>query len=190
MLLSFRTDRSGQTVQRSSLIRICTVCNSGYIFWVHISSVKPSCSKFRVITANFRVSEILGFLRYIKRFFTKNKILSRLMTKPTKWHVRPAKTQISLISLRCLPEEALNPYLPKEHTAKALIRLGRCLGWHESSLGNRSFCYFCRVAAQIGHIMGKPVYAICKQQRHRSAYISLPDLSYTYGCYIQHSKTG
>ena len=26
---------------------------------------KPSCSAFRVITANFRVSEILGFLQYI-----------------------------------------------------------------------------------------------------------------------------
>ena len=26
----------------------------------------------------------------------RNVTLSRLMTKPTKWHVRPAKTQISL----------------------------------------------------------------------------------------------
>ena len=35
-----------------SLIRVYTVCNSGCIFWVHYSSVKPSCSNFRVITAN------------------------------------------------------------------------------------------------------------------------------------------
>ena len=67
MILSFRTDMSGQTVQtqRSSLIRVFTVCNSRCIFWMHYSKEKPSCSTFMVITANFRVSEILGFLRYI-----------------------------------------------------------------------------------------------------------------------------
>ena len=55
MILSFRTDRSGQTVQTQItllLIRVYTVCNSGCIFWVHYSLVKPSCSNFRVITAN------------------------------------------------------------------------------------------------------------------------------------------
>ena len=55
--------------------------------------------------------------------------MSRLMTKPTKWHVRPAKTQINLC---CLHEESL---LPTEHTAKTLIRLGGCPGWSEFSLG-------------------------------------------------------
>ena len=34
-------------------------------------------------------------------------------------------------------------------TAKALIRLGGCQGWSESSLGLHSFCWFCHVAAQI-----------------------------------------
>ena len=67
--LSFRTDRSGQTVQthirlllRSSLIRVYTACNSGCIFWMHY--FKPSCLTFRVITASFCVSEILGVLQY------------------------------------------------------------------------------------------------------------------------------
>ena len=46
---------------------------------------------------------------------TANRQLSRLMTKPTKWHVRPAKPQISLCiaqsdqSLRCPQEESLHP---------------------------------------------------------------------------------
>ena len=31
---------------------------------MHYSKEYPSCSTFRVITANFRVSEMLGFLRY------------------------------------------------------------------------------------------------------------------------------
>ena len=84
ILLSFRTDRSGQTVQtqirlrsslirvyticsRSSLIRVYTVCNFLCLFWMHYSKEKPSYLTFRVITANFRVSEILGFLRYLIR---------------------------------------------------------------------------------------------------------------------------
>ena len=32
-------------------------------------------------------------------------------------------------------------------TAKTLIRLGRCPGWSESSLGAQSLCWFCCVAA-------------------------------------------
>ena len=67
MLLSFRTGRSGQTVQTQirmlSLIRVFTVCKSLCIFWMHYPKEKPSCSTFRVITANFRMSEILGLLR-------------------------------------------------------------------------------------------------------------------------------
>ena len=57
MILSFQTDRSWQTVQTqiswSNLIRVYTVCNFGCIVWVHYSSVKPSCSNFRMTTANF-----------------------------------------------------------------------------------------------------------------------------------------
>ena len=38
-------------------------------------------------------------------------------------------------SLHCLHEESLGSELPIEHTAKTLIRLGRCPGWSESLLG-------------------------------------------------------
>ena len=81
--------------------------------------------------------------------------MSRLVTKPTKWHVRSAKTQISLgirpvwwasaqsdRSLRCPHEETLGPQLHIERTAETLIRLGGCPGWSESSLGAQSFCGF------------------------------------------------
>ena len=34
-------------------------------------------------------------------------------------------------------------------TAKTLIRLGGCPGWSESSLGGKSFCWFCHEAAQM-----------------------------------------
>ena len=52
-ILSFRTNRSGQTVYRSSLIRVYTVCHSVCIFWMHYSIVKPPHSNFRVITSKF-----------------------------------------------------------------------------------------------------------------------------------------
>ena len=46
-------------------------------------------------------TELFKYLRYlswqkVKQNKTKQNHLSRLMTKPTNWHVRPAKTQISL----------------------------------------------------------------------------------------------
>ena len=55
MILRFWTGGSRQTVQtqiRLLLIRVYTVCNSVCIFWMHCSMVKPSCSSFKVITAN------------------------------------------------------------------------------------------------------------------------------------------
>ena len=80
--------------------------------------------------------------------------MSRLMTKPTKWFVRPANTQNSLgisaqsdQSLHCPHEETLGPQLPIERTAKTLIRLGGCPGWSESSLGAKLICCFCHEAA-------------------------------------------
>ena len=49
--------------QRSSPIRVYTVCHAVCIFRMHHTMVKPHCSNFRIITASFRVSEILGLLQ-------------------------------------------------------------------------------------------------------------------------------
>ena len=40
-------------------------------------------------------------------------------------------------------------------TQRRLIRLGGCPGWSESSLGARSFCWFCHIAAQIRWLLSK-----------------------------------
>ena len=55
MILSFRTDMPGQTVQTqiSSVIRVYTVCHSVCIVWTHYSMVEPHSSNFRMITTNF-----------------------------------------------------------------------------------------------------------------------------------------
>ena len=66
--------------------------------------------------------------------------MSRRMTKPTKWSVRTAKTQISLgihpvwsvFAVRMKKRWALNYLLSAQWR---LIRLGGCPGWSESSLG-------------------------------------------------------
>ena len=81
--------------------------------------------------------------------------MSRDMTKPTKWQCAQRRPRSALASaksdqsLRC----ALNGYIKTQvffkRTAKTLIRLGGCLGWSESWLGARSFCWFCHVAAHI-----------------------------------------
>ena len=81
MILSFRTDRSGQTVQTQiSLIKIYTVCNSFCIFWTHCSTVNRPCSNFRVITANFLgfLQYIVGILRRLLRIFLVSRFLGFL----------------------------------------------------------------------------------------------------------------
>ena len=66
--------------------------------------------------------------------------LSHHITKPTKWPVRPAKTQISLgipKSDQSSRSEWGTLWSLATHWAqvKTRIRLGRCLGWTEFMLG-------------------------------------------------------
>ena len=67
MILSFRTDRSEQTVQtqirlllENRLIRVYTVCHSICSFWTHYSVLRSPCLNFMVITANLVVVRVLG----------------------------------------------------------------------------------------------------------------------------------
>ena len=80
--------------------------------------------------------------------------VSRIVTKPTKWHVHPAKIRISLgicsvwsvFAVRLKKAWVLSYPLSAQ---RRLIRLGGCPGWSESSLGAQSFCWFCHGAAQV-----------------------------------------
>ena len=56
--------------EEQSRIRAYTVCHSVSIIWMHYSTVKPHCSNFRVITANFVVSKFLGCLHYVNTSFS------------------------------------------------------------------------------------------------------------------------
>ena len=53
--------------QRSSLIRVYTVCHSVCIVWTHYSMVEPHSSNFRVITTNFLGVRIFRNLRYLQK---------------------------------------------------------------------------------------------------------------------------
>ena len=113
----------------------------------------------------------LGVMDWLSRFFIYRFNMSRLMRKPTKWALRPAKTQISLgnnsttkptiwpvCPAKLRPESSLSGWrnlrslaaqLPDERTAKTLIRLGGCPGWSEFRWAHRPYCWFCRAAARI-----------------------------------------
>ena len=67
--------------------------------------------------------------------------LSRIMTKPTKWHVRPAKTQ---------------------------IRLGGCQGWSESSLGWQPHCWFSHEATHFFDHMTLSTHSLPAGVAHQS----------------------
>ena len=86
--------------------------------------------------------------------------MSRLMTKPTKWHVRQTKTQISHWasaqsdqSIRCAHEESLGPL-------SAQRRL-----WSGSDLSLRwahmPFRWFCHEAAHMLHVSIRHIRCIC-----------------------------
>ena len=80
--------------------------------------------------------------------------MSGLMTKPTKWHVRPAKTQIGLGTHPAWSESSLSAWRKLGSLATHWVhskdsdqtgqmpRLSLC--W-----AHRSFCLFCHEAAQI-----------------------------------------
>ena len=72
--------------------------------------------------------------------------LNRLMTKPIKWYVRPAKIQISLEIRTIWSESSLSAWrklgslATHKRTAKTLIRLG----W-----AHMPFCWFCHEVAHL-----------------------------------------
>ena len=74
--------------------------------------------------------------------------MSRDMTKSTKWHVCPAKTQISLgihpvwsESLLCTQWVAKDPSFFHADS--------ECPGWSESSVGHMPFCWFCHEVSKL-----------------------------------------
>ena len=79
--------------------------------------------------------------------------LSRLTTKPTKWHVRPAKTQISLGICPVWSESSLSTWGKLKSLAIIRVHLSLWSDWVDAQADlslhwvQRSFCWFCHEAA-------------------------------------------
>ena len=77
------------------------------------------------------------------------------MTKPTKWHVRPAKTQVSLGIHPVWSESSLSAWRKLGSLATHWVhsegsdQTGRTPRLIWSSLGAQSFCWFCHEAAHL-----------------------------------------
>ena len=125
-------------------------------FRVNQERFKPVCSATGASNSLWisNIATVVKLLLYYMCLGSRQQ-KSRNMTKPTKWLCAQRRLRSAWASaqsdqsLRCPHEESLGRYLPIQCTAKTLIRLGRCLGWSESSLGAHSFCWFCHVAAQV-----------------------------------------
>ena len=65
--------------QRSSLIRVYTVCHSVCIVWTHYSMVGPHSSNFRVITTNFLGVRIFRKFTVLCKILISNKIVTHWM---------------------------------------------------------------------------------------------------------------
>ena len=124
------------------MIKVYTVCCPFYIFWDTLSQLmrlwylshrRPAKAQASLIIRT--VSPEPSLFCTMSLLANKNRWvnLSRLMTKPTKWHVRPAKIQISLGICPFWSESS--PSAWRKLGSLARIRLGRCPGWSESSLG-------------------------------------------------------
>ena len=72
--------------------------------------------------------------------------MSRHMTKPTKWHMHPAKTQIRLgiwsVSSLCTQWVAEGPSFLHTDSKDTDQTQGGCPGWSKSLLGGRHFVGF------------------------------------------------
>ena len=100
----------------------------------------------------------MGFLAHLIIKMPSECQMSRNMTKPTKWHVRPAKTQIRLgppslirvFTVRTKKHWVLSyPLSAQRSLWSDWASLGGCPGWSESLLGAQPFCWFCHVVAQM-----------------------------------------
>ena len=62
---------------------------------MHFKTGRRKRSEFQFIIGD-NILELTEKYKYLGVIFTEKNDLSRFVTKPTKWHVCPAKTQISL----------------------------------------------------------------------------------------------
>ena len=129
-------------------------------------------------------TEVIGFdiiCIFLAEEINIEKNLSHDTKKPTKWLC----AQWRLISawafaqsdqcLRCALSAWLRAQAFFMRTAETLIRLGKCPGWSESSLGAHSFCWFCHVAAHLFSIYSQGDYIIANCLQYQDWFSIYPE---------------
>ena len=95
--------------------------------------------------------------------------MSFLTRKPVFGSVRPGMLSYTNYSLNILDISSIGIILSRERITKMLIRLCGCAGRSASLLFAQAIKRLCCDMRHMSHITRKPVYAICQQQRSRSA---------------------
>ena len=93
--------------------------------------------------------------------------MSCSMTEPTKWHMQPAKTQISLGICPVWSESSLTAQLVAKNPKVLDADSEDSSDWVDAH-ADPSLCWFCHASAHIidmRRVMRKAVYAICKHSR-------------------------
>ena len=120
------------------------------------------------------------------------------MTKHTKWHVCPSKTQTSLGIRPVWSEFSLSAWRKLgsltffERTMKDLIRLGGCPGWSESSLDAQS------ILAHLSRRLTRWAYnipmvrrpSVVRRRPHFQTWISLKPVGQSWSMWFMCSITG
>ena len=122
--------------------------------WIWFTELLQNMLSFRLSVGN------LLFYRLQNNTDRNKNIFLLILNEPPRDKtnnvtVRPAKTRISLgirpvwsESSLCAQWVAKSPSF-RHADSEALIRLGGCPGWSESSLGVHSLCWFCHEVAQM-----------------------------------------
>ena len=99
-------------------------------------------------------------------FINKNLYLSRLMTKPTKWHVRPAKTQISLDIRPVCSESSLGAQWVANIQSFLHADGEDWSDWADAETdlslrwAHMPFCWFCREAVYLSKVADWKFYQV------------------------------
>ena len=128
---------------------------------VYVCGIEPIAIRFAIHLqkAINRTTSCTFIMKNKWHLYQHSEHMSCCMTKPTKWPVRPAKTQISL-GIRPVWSEPLlcTLWVAKDpNFLQADSKDSGCPGWSASLLGTQSFWCFCHEAAHIAKFQ-KPGY--------------------------------
>ena len=139
---------------------VVNICNERIVgVTIYSPRWKSHWSQFcgiREVTESWSLARVRSYGKSINKLYNKN--LNRDMTKPTKWVCAQRRLRSAWASAQSdqnlFTVRMKKPWsLAIKRTPNTLIRLGRCPGWSESSLGAQSLCWFCHVPAQILSLM-------------------------------------